>query len=663
MRKKGRFMEKKDFLRLSLILNDNQATTFKSKLKRLITEVLREHYGDGMTIQEIVIELRDNFTLEFSINEILSIIKGDEKTFVIKHKNSDQILNKYDLSIFAYTKASERSGGVSLTQIINDFLSTKTQDISVEQAEDLILRFLFIEFNEDTENLLNYMNKSISVPIPNENFSDEEKTFIDSFLSWDNKNKNKFIFNALSSSIDYCMITAQRDTRLIKDMFFNKTFYLDTNIIFRLAGINKQERQINAEAFIKKCKEANITIKYTNLVEEEIDNTVEYYVDSLAKTLGSHQHISPEAYALLSNNSVNDDFYKEYVLWVKDTANTAGNYSAFKSYLKKKIHKTLAKFEYEAIHTYNYRYKNFDELTCDFYEYKRKNHRNPSRQSIQTDINHYLFLKEKNGNKGHASFIDLNSYMITEDRSFVNWSKEYYPNTVPMVMLSSLWYSILLKFSSRTENDYVSFSQFIKFNLQIECKPFDKRRSDILYKILSLDESTEIKDEVIYDINSKLKTDYQDKDIDYIISTSHATITDRKIFEVNRQRDEQENKKEQQRHAENVENYNRGAQETIDFIVEKESYKQKRRNIALVSITLCLLVGSLIALIVLLTLEKPELVRFSEWANKNGIIVSAFFTIFLAILQLVFKIIGVYMFNIDKIKERVQKKYQNMLHK
>ena len=656
-------MEKKDFLRLSLILNDNQSTTFKSKLKRLITEVLREHYGDGMTIQEIVIELRDNFTLEFSINEILSIIKGDEKTFVIKHKNSDQILNKYDLSIFAYTKASERSGGVSLTQIINDFLSTKTQDISVEQAEDLILRFLFIEFNEDTENLLNYMNKSISFPIPNENFSDEEKTFIDSFLSWDNKNKNKFIFNALSSSIDYCMITAQRDTRLIKDMFFNKTFYLDTNIIFRLAGINKQERQINAEAFIKKCKEVNITIKYTNLVEEEIDNTVEYYVDSLAKTLGSHQHISPEAYALLSNNSVNDDFYKEYVLWVKDTANTAGNYSAFKSYLKKKIHKTLAKFEYEAIHTYNYRYKNFDELTCDFYEYKRKNHRNPSRQSIQTDINHYLFLKEKNGNKGHASFIDLNSYMITEDRSFVNWSKEYYPNTVPMVMLSSLWYSILLKFSSRTENDYVSFSQFIKFNLQIECKPFDKRRSDILYKILSLDESTEIKDEVIYDINSKLKTDYQDKDIDYIISTSHATITDRKIFEVNRQRDEQENKKEQQRHAENVENYNRGAQETIDFIVEKESYKQKRRNIALVSITLCLLVGSLIALIVLLTLEKPGLVRFSEWANKNGIIVSAFFTIFLAILQLVFKIIGIYMFNIDKIKERVQKKYQNTLHK
>ena len=43
-------------------------------------------------------------------------------------------------------------------------------------GKNLILRFLFIEFNEDTENLLNYMNKSISVPIPNENFSDEEKT-------------------------------------------------------------------------------------------------------------------------------------------------------------------------------------------------------------------------------------------------------------------------------------------------------------------------------------------------------------------------------------------------------------------------------------------------------------------------------------------------------
>lgn len=656
-------MEKKDFLRLSLILNDNQAATFKSKLQRLVVEVLREHYGAGMTIQEIVTSLNDDFSLEFTADEIADIIKSDDKNFVLKHQETDQILNKYDLSISSYSKASERSEGISLTQLINEFLSEKQQDLSVQQAEDLILRFLFFEFNEDTENLLNYMNKSASFAIPNDNFSDDEKIFIDSFLTWDNYNKNKFIFNALSSSIDYCMITAQRDTRLIKNMFFNKTFYLDTNMIFRLAGINKQERQLNALAFIKKCNEVNITIKYTNLVEEEIENTIEYYVDILAKTLASNQYISPEAYALMSNNSVNDDFYKEYVLWVKDTANVAGNYSAFKMYLKKKIHKTLKNFEFEAIHVYNNRYKNFGELTSSLDEYKRKNNRTPSHQSIQTDINHYLFLKEKNGNSAHSSFIDLNSYMITEDRYFVGWTKEYYPKTVPMVMLSSLWYSILLKFTSRTENDYVSFSQFIKFNLQIECKPFDKRKSEILYRILALDENTEIKDEVIYDINSKLKTDYKNKEIDYIISTAHATITDKKIIEVNNERDAQDLKREQAQKEENIKSYERGTQDAIECVIEVDSKKRRKRNIALVTIAMMLLASFVIAFFVLLIKENPQIVKFSEWTNKNGIIISSIGAIIITLLQPIFASLGIYMFKIEKIKERVRQEYQRRINK
>lgn len=656
-------MEKKDFLRLSLILNDNQAATFKSKLQRLVVEVLREHYGAGMTIQEIVTSLNDDFSLEFTADEIADIIKSDDKNFVLKHQETDQILNKYDLSISSYSKASERSEGISLTQLINEFLSEKQQDLSMQQAEDLILRFLFFEFNEDTENLLNYMNKSASFAIPNDNFSDDEKIFIDSFLTWDNYNKNKFIFNALSSSIDYCMITAQRDTRLIKNMFFNKTFYLDTNMIFRLAGINKQERQLNALAFIKKCNEVNITIKYTNLVEEEIENTIEYYVDILAKTLASNQYISPEAYALMSNNSVNDDFYKEYVLWVKDTANVAGNYSAFKMYLKKKIHKTLKNFEFEAIHVYNNRYKNFGELTSSLDEYKRKNNRTPSHQSIQTDINHYLFLKEKNGNSAHSSFIDLNSYMITEDRYFVGWTKEYYPKTVPMVMLSSLWYSILLKFTSRTENDYVSFSQFIKFNLQIECKPFDKRKSEILYRILALDENTEIKDEVIYDINSKLKTDYKNKEIDYIISTAHATITDKKIIEVNNERDAQDLKREQAQKEENIKSYERGTQDAIECVIEVDSKKRRKRNIALVTIAMMLLASFVIAFFVLLIKENPQIVKFSEWTNKNGIIISSIGAIIITLLQPIFASLGIYMFKIEKIKERVRQEYQRRINK
>lgn len=43
-----------------------------------------------------------------------------------------------------------------------------------------------------------------------EEFNSDEELIINNFLNWDNKDKNEFILNMVTSCYDYCMLTIKR---------------------------------------------------------------------------------------------------------------------------------------------------------------------------------------------------------------------------------------------------------------------------------------------------------------------------------------------------------------------------------------------------------------------------------------------------------------------
>lgn len=661
-------MNRNDFLRLSLILDDNQATTFEKTLSKLVIDILRENFGKKLTVSQIIDRLKECFSLDFSPNEVLLVLRKYSNTFEIEKDAVDSVLDKYTLTISCYEKVKNKKS-FNIDGIISKFIQIlpNKDDVNNEKIENLILRFLYSIFNDDADRLLQYMNagKQLGVEDKNE-YTIEEKQIIDSFIEWDNNEKNQFLYKVLSSSIDYCMLTTKKDSSIISSLFFNKTFYLDSNIVFRLAGINTRERQLTAESFISKCKEVRIKIKYTNIAENEIDNTINYYVDVLKSILGNKQVISPEAAALMSSSHINTDFYNEYVQWIKDPSHSAGDYSSFKKSLKKKINDTLMNFEFEAISKYDRKYKGFDSLTASLYGYKQKNNRNPSKLSLSTDINHYLFLKEKNQGVAHKSFIDVNNFLITEDRNFVNWITENYPQTVPTVMLSSIWYSVLLKFTSRTADDYNAYVQFIKFNTDDSTQPFDEKRSAILSRVLGLDESSAIKEAVIFDINTNFKTRYKDLEVDEIVNLSHATIIDQKIFareeelkkefELTRQQDIMAFTEEQKQIMQD--SYQQGKNDLQQDIIDIYCRRIRKRNISLIVLFYIGIASGIIVFSVLLGLNNPTVVKFAEWTNKFGTIFSIIASLVLSILLAVLKKVGLLLTNIDKIKERELKKLE-----
>lgn len=93
-------------------------------------------------------------------------------------------------------------------------------------------------------------------------------------------------------------------------------------------------------------------------------------------------------------------------------------------------------------------------------------------------------------------------------------------------MLPSVWYSLILQYTGRTDNDFESFTRFLNFSL-VSREEEDPRKLAVLKKVLELDEPKEIKERTIFRIDSQLQNDYKDFDsVDEIVEEAHETVLD-----------------------------------------------------------------------------------------------------------------------------------------
>ncbi len=161
---------------------------------------------------------------------------------------------------------------------------------------------------------------------------------------------------------------------------------------------------------------------------------------------------------------------------------------------------------------------------------------------------------------------------------------------------------------------------------------YDIRKKEILTHVLSLNESPKIKEDIIFDINNKLKNEYQDiTDIESIVETSHKYITDKAISEavdkVNTQWTEthkaQEQRSLEKAASERGEGYSegllegqaKGADEVLN-IQAKGLVKKNKIILGFIIIIILLSLFSVAGMIILILIEpsldtqRNEIVKF-----------------------------------------------------
>ena len=529
-------MLQQDYLRLSLILNESNSKTVKTNILKIIKAVIYTQSNTPLTISKIAELINSMFSLEFTPGELVNALKKGNFDGVECVVCEDPVYSTYRLTPDEYKKVAQKMYTKPFDDVLEKFIQNmSSMQIPFEDVKSIIIDFLYKAFSADVSTIKSLLGRNYDKVLSNEvfgNVENDKKGIINDFLNWDNIEKNKFVYNAISCGFEYCMLGLKKDNSSLSSIFNGKSFYLDSNVIFRLMGLNRAERKNVIDAFIKKCLEAGIAIKYTNITLGEIESTIDYHVGQVRRFYGKNTPISREALQLLSGKYANLDFIDEYGNWARTQGNVVGDYDSFNRYLKKLAYKVLLPFKMEPFESYdNGSTKDkFQELFCEFEEYKKSRYKMTYEGNISVDVNNYLFIRNKNGQHLGENVLGINFFIISTDHVYIDWAKTKLANTIPIIVLPSVWYSIILKYMGRSNDDYNAFSQFLKFRINEADINADVKNGEIFGLVLNMKESSDTKEEILFDIESKLKNEYRDiESAEEIVQLSTESVIQKRI--------------------------------------------------------------------------------------------------------------------------------------
>lgn len=203
-----------------------------------------------------------------------------------------------------------------------------------------------------------------------------------------------------------------------------------------------------------------------------------------------------------------NDFYKLYCNWCQQKNNVPGDYIAFNNYLLGLIRSTIKSLKVYTSSAYKLTKSASDYVihveNLKEYKNQRRKWRNTSLASAETDITNINDIINLRSGYG-TSIWQTNDYIVSADQYLIGWANEKYSG-VPIVVLPSVWLSIILRYTGRTDDDYKSFCLFLTQRQHI--KPDVQIDLGLLFKNLNVKTTnTEIKEQIIHEITQN-KSNY-----------------------------------------------------------------------------------------------------------------------------------------------------------
>lgn len=202
------------------------------------------------------------------ISQILNIYKyhitEEELIFIIKKScGVFQSIKKDESDAFCLTAQAKKECIDSQEKNIDSFVDLFIEEFDIVDAEKCKNAIHMYLYELTTTNINTYrilmtgktgeQFNSSEIMVDVFDLTDEEKTFVNRFLSWDNIEKNVALSNLVYCCLEYCLlINGDSPNTLLKNFIKRREIYLDTNVIFRALGINGESRKQVILAFLDK---------------------------------------------------------------------------------------------------------------------------------------------------------------------------------------------------------------------------------------------------------------------------------------------------------------------------------------------------------------------------------------------------------------------------
>lgn len=471
--------------RLSAILyaNNNYEISPKQIIRKITEDIYFCNQNTELEISEIVEKIAENYLLSFSEKEIEDVIFDSkfQENFIVRKDNLKKYVSITKNRMITLVVKCQVD---TLPDFINEFIEANGY---LECQAEIIYRFLYGIFTSNVESfkkLLAENNIDILKKFLEDNDfistnNDEEKNIINAFLNWDYEAKNKAIFDLASYALEYCMITNLGKATLDLKSLKHKTFYLDTNIIYRALGLNGCDRKKRTLRFLSKFKEVDEELAITQVTDSEFRESLNYNLSKIEKSL----RISPNT-KVLSDFIAQDEIYQSYLLWCRNRANVDVN--SFKAHILSRYDELRKNYGINLDCNKPYKTEEEEDTIKQYIEHILSySTSNKDYISARYDAENLLWLERKRNNSN--SIFEAKVFFLSSDQALRSWDYNRNSNRIAIVMQPSQWLSIILRYINRSSDDYKSFVCFLNLKASEKIITDDK----IPYIIAGIEEKTE----------------------------------------------------------------------------------------------------------------------------------------------------------------------------
>jgi len=276
---------KEDIFRLAAVLyaDNNYEVSSKTLHKKVIESIFIDNNNDFVGLHSLIDKLKKQYNLDFTEEEVKNVI-SDTDNFNITSCKIEEI--KITLSAKRFDTIKNKIVHSNLDYFIEEFHQVNSQ-YELKVLKSIIHSFLYEIFQTNILSFSKLVDPSVQIEdlinINDHNLNNIEIEIINTFLNWENDEKNKMIFDISNLALEYCLITNKKGANFKLESLKNKCFYLDTNVIFRAIGINGENRRNRTITFLEKFKEAKELLFISKYTIDEIKKTLDFYIGQMSR--------------------------------------------------------------------------------------------------------------------------------------------------------------------------------------------------------------------------------------------------------------------------------------------------------------------------------------------------------------------------------------------
>ena len=441
----------------TIIYADSMSNRTTNTIKKKFVESVYVNNGNTLlTLSELVNIIEETMGLMFSEDEIRPIVKDENIFMEVLNRSSEDI--RYNLQEKRYSALCSKSID-EIDNVIETFFSTKVENslsITKEGFKELMYRYLHSILNTNVSTYVQFVNPTKSVTIPklnSEQFTDDEIDLINDFVKWNDETKNKAIFKLINYCIEYAIVVNNSSEDVLTKSLRTKVFYLDNALLYRAIGINGETRKKRTISFLKKCKESGQKFVISKYTRQEFFNTVDYHLSQLNSST-PFGRITPRVFKRYANG---DGFYQFYHEWRNGRINYG--FDIFKTHIHSLYKDLVKQFDIEENFKVPFEEKEESAIINTYKEeiraVKKTNRNEP--HLVDARNMHWIECIRSGNNIDVAS---TKYYFVTSDQKLQSWDRTHSVNQ-PLTLLPSQWMGLILKYVSRSSDDYKSFISFM----------------------------------------------------------------------------------------------------------------------------------------------------------------------------------------------------------